>query len=150
MHPGLLRPVQDIGNEQLSEATIGYSVLANGELFQRLFETPYFYVQLVPDVAGPEMAGTLKNIVALGAGFIDGLGLGPNSKVLPRPLSPRDSPLTDLRCFLFVRSSKTPAVAFAEQPACHRCMHASVVHRGCMASSHARLHAGGHHACGAE
>eukprot|EP00884_Botryococcus_braunii_P018008 jgi/Botrbrau1/4891/Bobra.118_1s0005.1 len=71
---------KDIAAEELSEATIGYSVLANGELFKRLFQRPYFYVQLVPDVAGAEMAGTLKNIVALAAGFVDGLGLGPNSK----------------------------------------------------------------------
>jgi hypothetical protein len=72
---------QDIAAEELSEATIGYSVLAHGELFKRLFQRPYFYVQLVPDVAGAEMAGTLKNIVALAAGFVDGLGLGPNTKV---------------------------------------------------------------------
>ncbi len=72
---------QDIGNEELSEATIGCAVPSNGELFKRLFEAPYFYVQLVPDIAGAEMAGTLKNIVALAAGFVDGLGKGPNTKV---------------------------------------------------------------------
>ncbi|BDA43327.1 probable glycerol-3-phosphate dehydrogenase [NAD(+)], cytoplasmic at C-terminar half [Coccomyxa sp. Obi] len=71
---------KDIGNEELSEATIGYAVPANGELFKRLFETPYFYVQLVPDIAGAEMAGTLKNVVALAAGFVDGLQKGPNTK----------------------------------------------------------------------
>jgi hypothetical protein len=77
---------QGIGNEELSEATIGYAVPAHGELFKRLFETPYFYIQLVPDIAGAEMAGTLKNIVALGAGFIDGFSMGPNTKVCSPPL----------------------------------------------------------------
>ncbi|KAI8466342.1 MAG: NAD-dependent glycerol-3-phosphate dehydrogenase N-terminus-domain-containing protein [Monoraphidium minutum] len=70
----------DIGKEQLSEAVIGYSIQDNARLLQRLFQTRYFRVSLLPDVAGAEMCGTLKNVVALAAGFVDGLGLGPNSK----------------------------------------------------------------------
>ncbi|EFJ50801.1 hypothetical protein VOLCADRAFT_57957 [Volvox carteri f. nagariensis] len=70
----------DIGREQLSEAVIGYDNLDSAERFKKLFERPYFRVSLLPDPVGAEMCGTLKNIVALGAGVVDGLGLGPNSK----------------------------------------------------------------------
>jgi hypothetical protein len=45
-------------------------------LVQDIFEGPSFYITLVPDVVGAEMCGTLKNIVALAAGFVEGLGYG--------------------------------------------------------------------------
>ncbi|QDZ22348.1 glycerol-3-phosphate dehydrogenase [Chloropicon primus] len=70
----------EIGQGQLSEATIGYARADNGKIFRDLFQTPSFIVTLVPDVEGAEMAGTLKNIVAVGAGFSDGLGYGSNTK----------------------------------------------------------------------
>jgi len=70
----------EIGMERFSEATVGYNKKENGELFQKLFHTPYFHVTSINDTCGVEMCGTLKNIIALGAGFVDGLEYGNNTK----------------------------------------------------------------------
>ena len=43
----------DIGKEQLSEAVIGYSNYDHAKILKKLFETPYFYVNLLPDVVSP-------------------------------------------------------------------------------------------------
>jgi len=73
---------KNVAQEEFSEATLGYPVgqEASATLWTKLFNTSYFHVNAVPDTAGCEMCGTLKNIVALGAGFVDGLQLGDNSK----------------------------------------------------------------------
>ena len=47
---------------------------------QRLFSTASLRVHTNPDVIGCEVAGALKNVMALAAGMSDGMGLGDNTK----------------------------------------------------------------------
>lgn len=49
------------------------------ETVQREFGDPCFRVYTNSDVAGVELGGALKNIIAIAAGVCDGLGLGHNS-----------------------------------------------------------------------
>ncbi len=50
------------------------------EAVQRLFATSYFRVYSNRDVVGTELAGALKNVVAIAAGILEGLGLGNNPR----------------------------------------------------------------------
>ena len=50
------------------------------DLLKTLFHRPYFHVRVISDVAGVSLGGALKNIVALAAGFVAGLGWGDNAK----------------------------------------------------------------------
>ncbi|MUG85631.1 NAD(P)H-dependent glycerol-3-phosphate dehydrogenase [Paenibacillus timonensis] len=59
---------------------VASQVAAQAELAQDLFMNPYFRVYTNLDMVGVELAGALKNIIALGAGMSDGLGYGDNAK----------------------------------------------------------------------
>src|SRR5699024_1184230 len=50
------------------------------KLIQDVFMTSKFRVYTNPDLIGVELGGSLKNIIALGAGISDGLGYGDNTK----------------------------------------------------------------------
>jgi glycerol-3-phosphate dehydrogenase (NAD(P)+) len=47
---------------------------------QQLFATPAFRVYSGRDVVGVELAGALKNVIAIAAGILEGLGLGHNPR----------------------------------------------------------------------
>jgi glycerol-3-phosphate dehydrogenase (NAD(P)+) len=59
--------------------TIASSSAALADTVQREFSDPAFRVYTNDDVAGVELGGALKNIIAIAAGVCDGLGLGHNS-----------------------------------------------------------------------
>ncbi len=47
---------------------------------QQVFSTGYFRVYSSTDVIGVELAGALKNVIALAAGILEGLGMGHNTR----------------------------------------------------------------------
>jgi len=47
---------------------------------QKAFSTPYFRVYTTEDVTGVEFGGALKNVIAIAAGVVHGLGLGHNTR----------------------------------------------------------------------
>jgi glycerol-3-phosphate dehydrogenase (NAD(P)+) len=49
-------------------------------LVQQTFATPYFRVYTIDDVIGAELGAAVKNVIAIAAGVIDGLGLGLNTR----------------------------------------------------------------------
>ncbi|XP_008477491.1 glycerol-3-phosphate dehydrogenase [NAD(+)], cytoplasmic-like [Diaphorina citri] len=70
----------EVAEEKFCETTIGCKDKTLGPLLHALLQTPNFRVSVVDDVDAVEICGALKNIVACGAGFVDGLGLGDNTK----------------------------------------------------------------------
>ena len=47
---------------------------------QKAFGTPHFRVYSNPDPVGVELGGALKNVIAIAAGLVEGLGYGDNTK----------------------------------------------------------------------
>lgn len=69
--PKLQQQLQPLPNE--------YPPLSHANV-KKIFHRPYFHVRMTDDVAGVSLGGALKNVVALAAGWVDGLGWGDNAK----------------------------------------------------------------------
>ncbi|CAH0558679.1 unnamed protein product [Brassicogethes aeneus] len=70
----------EVADEKFCETTIGCKDLKLGYVLRDIIQTDYFRVVVVDDEDTVEVCGALKNIVACGAGFVDGLSLGDNTK----------------------------------------------------------------------
>ena len=75
--PNLAREIA-AGNP--STATIAFPEDGIAEQVQSTLSSESFRVYRSEDVIGVELGGALKNIIAIGAAFIDGAGLGANAK----------------------------------------------------------------------
>lgn len=60
--------------------TVASEDIETAALAQQVFAAPYFRVYTSEDVIGVELGGSLKNVIAIGAGVVDGLGLGLNAR----------------------------------------------------------------------
>jgi glycerol-3-phosphate dehydrogenase (NAD(P)+) len=47
---------------------------------QHVFATPYFRVYTSDDIVGVELGGSVKNVIAIASGMLDGLGMGLNTR----------------------------------------------------------------------
>jgi glycerol-3-phosphate dehydrogenase (NAD(P)+) len=59
---------------------VGAETKETAKFIQDVFMTDLFRVYTSPDIIGIELGGSLKNVIALAAGIVDGLGYGDNTK----------------------------------------------------------------------
>ncbi len=71
---------REIANGQPAPTVIASDDAATARYFQALVGTRFFRAYTNEDVIGVELCGALKNVIALGAGAIDGIGYGENAK----------------------------------------------------------------------
>jgi len=71
---------QEVYERQPTAVVVAAADHAVAQRAQRVFSAGYFRVYSHTDVIGVELGGALKNVIALAAGILEGLGLGYNTR----------------------------------------------------------------------
>jgi len=71
---------EEVGKRIPTTLVAGASTGKTAKFIQNIFMNEVLRVYTSPDITGIELGGALKNIIALAAGAIDGLGYGDNTK----------------------------------------------------------------------
>lgn len=71
---------EEVAHRKATAAVIGCTDTETAKAIQDVFTLPWFRTYTSTDIGGIEIGATVKNIFAIAAGIIDGLGLGDNTK----------------------------------------------------------------------
>lgn len=71
---------EEVSEKQPTTVVAASSSLETAQKVQEVFHTSTFRVYVNTDIVGVEVAGSVKNIIAIAAGISDGLGFGDNAK----------------------------------------------------------------------
>ncbi|MEI7695626.1 MAG: NAD(P)H-dependent glycerol-3-phosphate dehydrogenase [Chlorobium sp.] len=71
---------EEVSKDQPTTVVASSTSLTTAETVQEIFHTNRFRVYVNTDIIGVEIAGSVKNIIAIAAGISDGLGFGDNAK----------------------------------------------------------------------
>lgn len=71
---------EEVGRGIPTSCVIGAEEREYADYLQDVFMSDVFRIYISPDVLGIELGGSLKNVIALAAGVVDGLGYGDNTK----------------------------------------------------------------------
>lgn len=71
---------EDVATKDITTLAAASKSLAAATAIQKLFMNDYFRLYTNQDVTGVELGAALKNVIAIGAGALHGLGYGDNTK----------------------------------------------------------------------
>ncbi len=83
---------EDTSTKDITTLTAASTNLEAAQYVQKVFMNSYFRLYTNQDVVGVEMGAALKNVIAIGAGALHGLGYGDNTKAASSPADLLKSP----------------------------------------------------------
>lgn len=71
---------EEVARKIPTAVVVGSASIDIAKFVQSIFMNQYFRVYATTDIVGVELGGSLKNVIAIGAGICDGAGFGDNTK----------------------------------------------------------------------